>query len=472
MGLAEPCLVGEISSLRTESYHSTLARYDSCRRSSYLLQAVHNVIKGKRNLSNLAVVCNTTRCGGIYRVVSTLCNTWSRQGHQVQLIALYDHESFFHLEPSVRRVNALTSQETSRVARIKRKSQNLLARFLFRVKHFCPKRLADRVLLYAGNLWLSHRIGPLRAAIKRTKASVVIAFGWQANVLTILACRNLDRKIIISERGDVTSQHLEYPWERLRSDLYNYADIVTANTRAALQTMQTYVDSDKLAFIPNPLVGHEPEPDFLRPSFAAPVILIVANLTRVKAHDVLLETIARLSSELSNWRLALVGEGEQEKALREQAQILGIADRVDWHGRVADPVVFYRSASIFVMPSRSEGMPNALMEAMSYGVPVIVSNASPGPLDLVKDGETGLVVPVDDPDALASAIELLGNDASLRERLGDAGRLRVSEYDVAKIISLWEQLIATGSTQNQQAAVNAAASSNFRKRERTKLYDH
>jgi GalNAc-alpha-(1->4)-GalNAc-alpha-(1->3)-diNAcBac-PP-undecaprenol alpha-1,4-N-acetyl-D-galactosaminyltransferase len=414
--------------------------------------------EGESYSSNVAVVCNTTRCGGIYRVVSTLCNTWSRQGRQVYLIALYDYESFFHLEVSVHRIDASTSQETGGVARIRRKGENLLARILAGLKHFCPRRSIDRLLLNAGSLWLSHRIRPLRAALQHTDTSVVIAFGWQANILTILACRNLGHKVVISERSDVASQRLEYPWEELRCGLYNRADVVTANTRAALQAMQTYVDNDKLVFVPNPLVYPEPGVDTPRlSSFEPPMILIVANLTRVKAHDVLLEAFSRLSPELSNWRLAIVGGGEEEKSLWKQAKALGMAERVDWHGRVANPFVFYRAASIFVLPSRYEGMPNALMEAMSYGLPVIVTNASPGPLDLVKDGETGLVVAVDDPLALANALELLGNNGALRKRLGDAGRKRVSEYDLSKVMSLWERIIITGPPANQQGAASTDA---------------
>jgi glycosyltransferase involved in cell wall biosynthesis len=407
--------------------------------------------EGKRHPRNLAVVCNTTRCGGIYRAVSTLCNAWSHQGRQVYLIALYDYESFFHLEASVRRIDALTAQATGGVARIRRKGENLLGRSLAGLKHFCPQRLADHLTVNAGFLRLSPRVRPLRAAIQHTDASVVIAFGWQANVLTLLACRNLGRKVIISERDDVASRPLQQPWEELRCGLYNCADVVTANTNAALRAMQSYVGRDKLVFVPNPSVRSDSRlstPEL--PPFTPPIILIVANLTWRKAHEVLLAAFARLSPELSHWRLAIVGGGEEEKTLREHATELGVAERVDWYGRVADPFVFYRAAGMFVLPSRSEGMPNALIEAMSYGVPVIVSNASPGPLDLVKDGETGLVVPVDDPLALANAITSLGNDGALRKRLGEAGHQRVAEYNLANIMSLWDRIIATGPTTNQE----------------------
>ena len=412
----------------------------------------------KSDRENLAVICNTTRCGGVYRVASNLCNAWSRQGRKVFLIALYDYPSFFHLEPSITRLDALPSPQDTVLARVRRKVENTLARCLSGLRHLCPFKISDYLLLNAGFFWFSHRVKPLRAAIQKTDASVVIAFGLQANILTILASRNLGRKLVISERNDAAYRRLEYPWEELRCGLYNRADIVTANTLGALETMQAYVDKEKLAFVPNPIVHDESGANTSRlSSFEAPLVLIVGNLDRLKGHDVLLEAFARLSPELSNWRLAIVGGGDEEKTLGEQVKALGIADRIDWHGRVGNPFVFYHAATIFALPSRSEGMPNALMEAMSCGLPVIVSNASPGPLDLVKDSETGLVVPVGDSFALAKAIELLASNAALRKRLGDAARKRVSEYESSKVMPIWERITATDSTANRQGVASIDA---------------
>ncbi len=127
--------------------------------------------------------------------------------------------------------------------------------------------------------------------------------------------------------------------------------------------------------------------------------------------------------------------------MRVRAERLGVAGRVDWHGVVTDPHAFYHTANFFVLPSRVEGTPNALLEAMSCGLPVIVSDGAPGPLELVEDGVTGLVVPVNDAAALAVALRRLASDGELRSRLGEAARARVSEYDLPHALATWESVV-------------------------------
>jgi glycosyltransferase involved in cell wall biosynthesis len=146
---------------------------------------------------------------------------------------------------------------------------------------------------------------------------------------------------------------------------------------------------------------------------------------------------------LPGWRLAIVGDGPLEDELKALATTLGVEDSVDWLGHVADPFPLLRGADFFVMTSRFEGTPNALLEAMACGLPAVVSNASPGPSELVGSDESaaGLTVPVEDAAATAEAIIRLARDQTLRRRLGLAARLRVRTHDADHAIEVWLQVL-------------------------------
>jgi glycosyltransferase involved in cell wall biosynthesis len=164
----------------------------------------------------------------------------------------------------------------------------------------------------------------------------------------------------------------------------------------------------------------------------APVRLIsVGRAVPKKGYDVLLQALARLPSVLS-WRFEHVGGGEGLKSLREQAERLGIAGRVSWHGSATqDQVLGYlRTSDVFVLASRiaddgdRDGLPNVLMEAQSQGLACVSTAVSAIP-ELIRDGETGLLVQPDDVNGLAQALEQLIRDPALRQKLGTAGETRV-----------------------------------------------
>jgi glycosyltransferase involved in cell wall biosynthesis len=115
---------------------------------------------------------------------------------------------------------------------------------------------------------------------------------------------------------------------------------------------------------------------------------------------------------------------------------------VVFEGFQTDPVRFMARASVFVLPSRFEGMPNALLEAMAAGLPVVVSDASPGPLEMVDPGVHGLVVPSENVEALAEALGRLMVDSELRERLGRAARQRLRSLDWDVVEPHWRSVLA------------------------------
>lgn len=163
-----------------------------------------------------------------------------------------------------------------------------------------------------------------------------------------------------------------------------------------------------------------------------PVRLIsVGRAVEKKGFDILLAALARLPNDLY-WRFTHIGGGPLLPALQAQAEKLGIADRVIWQGAQAQDEVIaaYREADIFALACRRDrqgdmdGLPNVLMEAQSQALPCATSAISAIP-ELVIDGETGLLVPPDDADALAVALNHLIVDPVLRMRLGNAGAQRV-----------------------------------------------
>ena len=160
-------------------------------------------------------------------------------------------------------------------------------------------------------------------------------------------------------------------------------------------------------------------------------ILCVGRAVEKKGHDVMLDALARLPADL-NWRLWHIGGGDLRDKLKAQAERLGIADRVVWFGALPQGEVRdrYRKADLFVLASRigkdgdRDGLPNVLMEAQSQALACVATNVSAIP-ELIIDGETGVLVPPEDPDALASAISELAVNAERRLFLGSGGEARV-----------------------------------------------
>ncbi len=164
-----------------------------------------------------------------------------------------------------------------------------------------------------------------------------------------------------------------------------------------------------------------------------PVMLLsVGRAVEKKGYHGLLDALARLPADL-NWRLVHIGGGKLSDALRDHAARLGLDDRVEWRGARPQEAVLdaYRVADLFVLASRiahdgdRDGLPNVLMEAQSQEVACLSTRVSAIP-ELIVDGETGLLAPPDDPDAMAAALETLIRDPGLRRRLGIAGRERVA----------------------------------------------
>jgi len=179
-----------------------------------------------------------------------------------------------------------------------------------------------------------------------------------------------------------------------------------------------------------------------------PVFLLsVGRAVEKKGYDVLLRALAQLPPDL-NWRLDHIGGGEDLSKLKALASELGLSKRIVWKGALAqeDVLDHYRRADLFVLACRiaangdRDGLPNVLVEASSQRLACLSTNISGVP-ELLTDGENGLVVPPEDPEALAAALEKAIRDPALRKRLGDAAEQRVrAQFDYHSSIAQLTQL--------------------------------
>ncbi len=157
-----------------------------------------------------------------------------------------------------------------------------------------------------------------------------------------------------------------------------------------------------------------------------PCIGIAGRLTRQKGHDVLLQALAEVVQERPV-HLLIIGEGTEEAALRRQTRELGLQQWVHFLGMRTDIWAILQSLDLFVLPSRWEGFPTVLLEAMSQGVPVVATGVS-GSRELVQQGETGWLVPPEDVAALAEAIRCSLGDPAGSQRMAARAKERAAGF--------------------------------------------
>lgn len=233
-------------------------------------------------------------------------------------------------------------------------------------------------------------------------------------------------------RGQIVLQRLAYAC----------AHVILANSHAAAGRLHMErVSPSRIAVIPNGL-------DLTRFS-DLPVarngrtVMTVANLRPEKGHRTLLAAAVRVLASFPDARFRVVGDGPERGRLERLAAELGVAHAVEWLGHRDDVAALLGQADISVVPSTSEAFPNAAVEAMAAGVPVVAS-AVGGLVELVRPGQNGLLVPHSDPAALAQAIELLLGDARLRGRLGRAARHDVAtRYSFERMVTSIDTLYLT-----------------------------
>ena len=271
-----------------------------------------------------------------------------------------------------------------------------------------------------------------------------VLFGWStyANMVVSIVSRMVKQRhrVILSERNYPPEMFARGNPRRnienrvtlaLIKMLYKKADMITANSLKNIKFMKKYVGSGPgYKYLPNIIdvahvqkAGSEEVDDLPRYSMK-PRLLAVARLEYQKGIDTLILAMARIREE-RDWCVRIIGDGPERRRLEAMVVQHGLVGTVRFLGERKNPYPYYAWADIIVVPSRFEGFPNVILEGMATKCAVVATDCDTGPREIIESGVSGVLVPVDDPPALASAILRLGNNPQVREQLAEQGYVTI-----------------------------------------------
>lgn len=358
----------------------------------------------------LTLVISSLTAGGAERVLTVLADGWRAYGHDVTVLVFsgQDTEPFFPLAEGValRRLDLLHHS-------------------------------SGPIEAVTANL---RRLRVLRRALRDSEPDVVISFLHRTSILTVAASLGSKVPVIVAERTDPHAGDLSLPWAFLRGILYPFATRIVVQTDAARSAFPRWLRG-RITTIANPIspgaIGERP--------FGARGTTVVGlgRLGHEKGFDLLIGAFGQVAAGHPAWRLVILGEGSERRALEDLRDGSGVADRVDLPGTTTRPFEALGTAGIFVLPSRVEGYPNALIEAMAGGAPSIATDCRSGPAEIIDDGVNGLLVPTDDVAAMAASLDRLMGDPALRRTLGARAVAIGARLDPGTIGHRWDDLLAT-----------------------------
>ncbi|WP_182870855.1 glycosyltransferase family 4 protein [Stieleria mannarensis] len=361
---------------------------------------------GERSRLSIACFIHSLNGGGAERVMAGLVSRLTRRGHAVTLVTLDDAKSDRHtVDPDVVRIPLGLSSDA---------------------QGWCAKSRQVR--------W---RLRAIRDAADQISPDVILSFCDRNNIDVLLATGRSSRPVVVCERSDPARQSLGPLWNTVRKQVYRRAATVVALTQTSADYLRPYAKS--VVVIPS-AVDRPQQTSEREQACAAMRIAGVGRLEPEKGFDRLLQAFATATRADSQWRLVIYGEGTMRDALTAQANALGIADRFElpgWTRPLTEPL---SNATLFCLPSRYEGFPSALLEAMSLGVPSLSVDCESGPRAIIDHGRNGWLVE-SSVEGLRDGISLMIDDAARRESLGKAGIDIVDRFSWQRMVDQYEQTL-------------------------------
>ncbi len=278
------------------------------------------------------------------------------------------------------------------------------------------------------NIWLEER------------PDAIISFIGKNNMMALLTTWGMEIPVYVAVRGEPTKEYYNAGLRLISKTLFAKAEGIIVQTYRMMEYFPHYLRK-KCIILPNS-VGKEFVNNKNVSRTPDNTIVTVGRCNENKKHKMLIDAFIPLKDKYPDLSVYIYGEGESRGGLLEYVKERGISDRVFLPGEVTDTKNLIKNAGIFVLTSDTEGMPNALIEAMALGLPVISTDCPcGGPAELIKDGVNGLLVPVRDTEALSAALDKLLGDENLRRSLGKQAALIADELEYNKVIDRWISVV-------------------------------
>lgn len=358
----------------------------------------------------IVFVINTLQRGGAERVVSVLGNSLDQKAFKVIIVCMNEAEQAYELSKSITIVNLLN----------RKKNENI------------TRRVYYGVITY-------YRLVRL---LKKEKPYCVISFMTSANLWTGLSCNLLRIPYIVSERTtpDHTVNKFGFVFKWLSYFIYRKSKAIVIPSKGIEDCMKqnkVFENLKNYKVIRNPINTFELSLN--SKVHHRKYILGVGRLGYEKGFDQLIRAFNGLS--LDDIDLLIVGDGAEKRSLTDLIVKLKLQDRVHLVGAKNELLDYYQQAELFVLPSRNEGYPNALIEAMSIGCPCIAMNCEFGPSEIIKNGVNGILIENNNVHMLSKAIFKVLVNPAYKEKLSINARQIAQTNSLDVISSKWEELI-------------------------------
>lgn len=341
--------------------------------------------------------------GGAERVTCNLANYLSDFGHEVEILTMGEAEAAEPLRSEVKYTPLLRNVE-------KRNSLVNNAKRILRLCHYMKKQSVDAYVV-----------------MLPVPTQLMLQFSGLTKA-----------PIFVSERSDPTvyGSRTQHRLQTLASRAAGWV----FQTVEAQAWYEPHLKGVSHSVIPNAI-----NPAFIRPKYEGErekVIIGAGRLNDQKNFSQLISSFARIAEKFPEYKLVIYGKGSLLESLQNLAKEKGVGDQVEFPGYVPDMPEILEKASMFVLSSDYEGMPNALMEAMALGVPCVSTDCGGGGARfLIQDSVNGLLVPIQDEDAMAQAMEKILNAPEMAAELGENGRKLQQTLAPEKIYGEWEAFI-------------------------------